>query len=193
MPEPGLITRYQAELAAQLPAQIVDELADGLCETYQHYLGQGLAADAAAEAAIAEFGEPQLILAAFTRDSPARRAARRLLATGPAVGGCWAAALITGRAWTWPSPVEARTVFAATLITAVGLLTAAALGRRYRTVRRATAAGCAAAAALDTAMLVFVTLAVPAITWPLILAATVSAARIALTSTTLRPMLITRG
>ena len=189
MSEPGLIARYQAELAAQLPAQIAEELADGLCETYRHHLGHGLAADAAAEAAIAEFGEPQLILAAFTRDSPARRAARRLLATGPAVGGCWAAALITARAWTWPAPAGARAAFAVVLITAIWLLTAAALGRRYRAVRRAGAAGCAAVAALDTAMLFFVTLSVPAFTWPLILAATVSAIRVTFTTTTLRPML----
>ena len=93
MPEPGLIDRYLAALSAQLPAQIVEELADGLNQTHRRYLGQGLDAGAAAEAAIAEFGEPPVILGAFTRASPARRTARRLLATGPAVGACWGAAL----------------------------------------------------------------------------------------------------
>ena len=64
-------------------------------------------ADAAAEAAVVEFGAPDLIAREFTRAHPARRAARRLLAAGPAVGLCWAVALITSRAWTWPVPAAA--------------------------------------------------------------------------------------
>ena len=83
MAEPGLISDYLATLSAHLPPQLVEELADGLDQTYRHYVQQGLADDAAAEAAIAEFGEPQMIVAAFARTSPARHAARRLLATGP--------------------------------------------------------------------------------------------------------------
>ena len=45
---------------------MVKELADGLDETYQRHLGLGLAPQAAAEAAVAEFGDPQLIAAEFT-------------------------------------------------------------------------------------------------------------------------------
>ena len=56
MSEPRLITDYLAVLSAQLPAPIVEELADGLGQTHQRYLGQGLAPDAAAKAAVAEFG-----------------------------------------------------------------------------------------------------------------------------------------
>ena len=66
MPEPSLISTYLAELSAQLPARVVEELADGLDETRQHYLDQGLNPDAAASAALAEFGEPDVITAAFT-------------------------------------------------------------------------------------------------------------------------------
>jgi hypothetical protein len=40
-------------LAAQLPGPIVEELADGLTETYRSYRTRGLPADAAAEAALA--------------------------------------------------------------------------------------------------------------------------------------------
>jgi hypothetical protein len=189
MSEPGLITDYLAALSAQLPAGIVEELADGLDQTRRRYLGQGLDTDAAAEAAIAEFGEPRVILAAFTRASPARRAARRLLVTGPIVAGCWAAALITGRAWTWPIPAGARILFGVTLLTVIGLLAAAALGRQYRSVGRAGTAGCAGVAALDSAMLIAVILAVPVVVWPLILAVAVSAARITFTAWTLRPVL----
>jgi hypothetical protein len=42
MPQPRLIRDYLAVLAAQLPAPIVEELADGLAETYQSYLRQSL-------------------------------------------------------------------------------------------------------------------------------------------------------
>ena len=89
MPGTSLIRHYLTALSAQLPAPIVEELADGLDQTRLHYLEQGLDSDAAAGAALAEFGQPDVILAAFTRLSPARRAARRLLATGPVVGACW--------------------------------------------------------------------------------------------------------
>ena len=189
MPGPGLIPGYLAALAAQLPAGIVDELADGLDQAHRHYLGQGLSADAAARAAIAEFGDPQVIAAAFTRASPARQAARQLLATGPVAGACWATALITSRAWIWPVPVTARVLFGAALVTVIGLLAAAALGQQYRPVRRAAAAGCLGIAALDASMLTAVAATGPALIWPVILAVTVSAARIAFTTRTVRPVL----
>ena len=38
MSEPRLISSYLEVLAAQLPASIVEELADGLAETHQSYL-----------------------------------------------------------------------------------------------------------------------------------------------------------
>jgi hypothetical protein len=64
MPGPGLITDYLTTLSGQLPAPIVEELADGLDQTRQHYLDQGMDPDAAAGAAVAEFGEPHVIVAA---------------------------------------------------------------------------------------------------------------------------------
>jgi hypothetical protein len=189
MPGTSLTGNYLTALSAQLPAPIVEELADGLEQTRLHYLEQGLDPDAAAGAALAEFGQPDVIVAAFTRLSPARHAARRLLATGPAVGACWGTALITSRAWTWPVPVAARILFGVVLITAIGLLTAAAFGSQYRSVGRAGTAGCAGIAAVDAAMLVTVTLAGPVLIWPLILAIAASAARLTFTARTLRPVL----
>ena len=106
MPGPGLITGYLDTLSGQLPGPVVEELAGGLEETYRRHLSLGLTPDAAAAVAVAEFGAPELIMAEFTRAHPARRAARRLLMTGPVVGSCWAVALITSRAWTWPVPVR---------------------------------------------------------------------------------------
>jgi hypothetical protein len=189
MPEPGLISTYLAALSARLPAPVVEELAGGLDETRQRYLDQGLDPDAAASAALAEFGDPDVIMAAFIRLSPARRAARRLLAAGPVVGGCWGLVLAGGRAWTWPVPVAGRVLFGAALLSVIGLLAAAAFGREYRSVRRAGAAGCLGMTAVDTAMLLAVTLAMPTLIWPVILAAAASAARLTFIARTLRPVL----
>jgi len=189
MPQTSLITDYLTALSAQLPAPVVEELADGLDQTQQHYVKQGLNPDAAAGAALAEFGEPQVVAAAFTRLSPARYAARRLLAAGPVVGGCWAAALITSRAWTWPVPAASRLLFGAALITVIGLLAAAAFGRRYLSARRAGAVACVGITVLDGVMLVAVVLAVPVLIWPVMLAAAASAARLIFTARALRAVL----
>ena len=62
MPGSRLIGGYLAALAVNLPGRIVEELADGLDETYRGYLGRGLAPDVAARAAVAEFGEPRIIV-----------------------------------------------------------------------------------------------------------------------------------
>ena len=189
MAQASLTTDYLTALSAQLPTTVVEELADGLGQTQQRYLSEGLAPDAAAGAAMAEFGEPQVIVAAFTRLSPARHAARRLLAAGPLVGGCWAAALITDQAWTWPVPGAARILFGAALISVIGLLAAAAFGRRYRSARRAGGAGCAGIIALDSIMLITVMVAIPVLIWPVILAAAASAARLTFSARALRAVL----
>ncbi len=189
MSEPRLISNYLAVLAAQLPASIVDELADGLAETHRSYLRQGLAPDRAAESAVAEFGEPHVIVAEFARVNPARRAARRLLGTGPVVGACWAAALITGRAWAWPVPFLARILFGLTLITVIGLLATAALGTRYRRAARAGAAGCIGITTIDTVMIISALLAFPSVTWVTIVAVAASTARVAFGARILRPVL----
>jgi hypothetical protein len=116
--EPRLIRGYLEVLAAQLPGPIVEELADGLTETYRSYRSRGLSADAAADAAVEEFGSAEEILAGFARVNPARRAARRLLGLGPVVGGCWVAALVTSRVW--PGPEPARVVLGVVLVVCVG-------------------------------------------------------------------------
>jgi hypothetical protein len=177
MPGPRLIDGYLAALSADLPGWIVEELADGLDESYRRYLGQGLVPDAAERAAVAEFGEPRVIVAAFTDASRGRKTARRLLAAGPVVGLCWAVVLISARAWTWPVPVVARVLFGVALIAVIGLLAAAALGRHYRLVCRAAAAACVGTALLDTAMACTVLVIAPALVWPLALAVALSAGR----------------
>lgn len=189
MSEPRLIRDYLAVLAAQLPAPIVEELAGGLAETYRSYLRQGLVPDLAAESAVAEFGDPHVIVSAFARVNPARRGARRLLLTGPVVGGCWATVLITSRAWAWPVPLAARIVLGLALLTVVGLLAAAALGTRYLPAARSGIAGCLGITALDSIMITWVMLDIPSMTWVTIGALAASTARIALSMQTLRPIL----
>jgi hypothetical protein len=186
MPEPGVIRDYLTTLSEQLPAGMVEELADGLDQTRLYYLDQGLGLDAAADAALAEFGDPHVVVAAFTRMNPARRAARRVLATGPVAGAFWGAALITSRAWAWPVPVVARALFGVVLITAISLLAAAAFGRQYRSVSRAAVAGCVGIAALDAALVITVILIIPALIWPMAVAVAASMARITFTARTLR-------
>lgn len=187
MPEPRLITSYLQALSGPLPAGIVEELADGLAETLQAYLDQGLETGQAAEAALAEFGAPDVIIASFTRNCRARVVARRLLLAGPAVGACWAAALITGRAWEWPVPAFVRVMLGLALIATIGLLATAALSTAYRRATRAGIAGCATITALDTAMITGMILAAPSITWLTTIALAASAVRAALAARALRP------
>jgi len=189
MAEPRLISSYLAVLAAQLPAPIVEELADGLTETHRSYLRRGLAPDLAAESAVAEFGEPQAIVAEFARVNPARRAARRLLGIGPVVGACWTAALITSRAGSWAVPLPARILTGLALITIIGLLAAAALSTRYRLAARAGIAGCIGIATLDAVLITGTAFADTSLTWVMVGAMVASTARIAFATRSLVPVL----
>jgi hypothetical protein len=184
-----LIARYLDALAGQLPGPVVEELADGLEETCRRHLGLGLTPDAAAQAAVAEFGDAELIAAEFTRAHPARRAARRLLAIGPVVGLCWAVALLTGRAWAWPVPVAARIVPGLALLAVVALLAVAARTTRYRAAGRAGTAGCAGTAALDAFMIIGVLAADPVARWAVAVAMIASVVRLGLSARLLRPVL----
>jgi hypothetical protein len=177
MAEPRLIRNYLATLQAQLPADLVEELADGLDETYRHHLAAGLDQQSAAHAALAEFGDAGQIAAAFTRSAPARRAARALLGAGPAVGGCWAAALIAARAWTWPVPTVIPLMVAACLTVVIALLTTAAFSGRYRTSRRSAAIALIGVVLMDVTLPSTLIVAGLLRGWPVLLAAALSLAR----------------
>jgi hypothetical protein len=172
---------YLARLARELPADAVDELADGLAECWRHHRERGLSADAATRAAVAEFGTVDEVTAAFVARSPGRRTARLLLATGPLVGGCWAVGLVLTRFWTWPVPGLAVAVYGTCLLLVVAALVVAATSRRnYRRARLGTLAGLALLP-LDATMLVTVALLAPAPGWPVAVAAATSLTRITLT------------
>ena len=79
MPGPGLIADYLDALSGQLPGPVVEELADGLEETYRRHLGLGLAPAPRQQRLWPNSATRELIAAEFARVHPARRAARRLL------------------------------------------------------------------------------------------------------------------
>ena len=173
-----LIEAYLAELRRRLPADAVDELADGLIETYEGQLAAGADHDTAARRAIVEFGAPGTIVGAFARESPGRRAALRLLVTGPFVGLCWAATLLSGHASTWPVPVPFRlAVGLGLLLTIAALATAATSRHSYARTRLAVLGGCGLIA-LDTTMIVIAVLIAPAFVWPMAAAIPASLTRI---------------
>jgi hypothetical protein len=171
-----------AGLHRRLPDSIAEEAASGLIETYEHHLAAGTGDREAARAALAEFGDLETVAGEFTRQAPGRRAARLLLATGPVAGLCWAAALTSGRAWTWPVPTAARLAFGAVLVLAVLALLAAATSRNsYQRTRLALLAS-PLIVALDATAIVAAALIAPAPTWALGTAVAVSLGRIALTT-----------
>ena len=160
MPRHHLIQDYLDDLRA-LPAEVVDELADGLLETYDRYRTLGHPPDDAARAAITEFGTAQQIVAAFDQTTPGRRTSRLLLATGPLVGACWGTALVTARVWTWPIPAWAPPALGATLLTVIVLLLRASRAPWVR-ARRAASVGVGGLTLLDTVMIVSAVTAAPA-------------------------------
>ena len=184
-----LIDDYLAELARRLPADDVDELADGLEEAFQHYRERGFPVTSAAAAATAEFGDPALITRAFVRRAPGRRAALALLASGPVFAALWGGSLISAHAWTWPIPHGATAAFGATLLVVVAALVAVALSTSYRRTRLAGPA-CGLLILLDGGMLAAVALATPALSWPMTLAIPASLVRIGLAARSIPRILV---
>ncbi|MBP2348934.1 hypothetical protein JOF29_008685 [Kribbella aluminosa] len=178
MADRDLIHNYLNELAQRLPAGTVEELADGLEETFQHHLRSGLSPADAAHAAIAEFGPPAQVTTAFALQSPGRRTAIALLATAPVFAALWGTTLITTQAWHWPVPPAAAAVFGTTLLIVAVTLLSVARSKDPRTARLAGPAS-VALILLDLGMLAIAT-ATPAVTWPMALAIAASLARTAL-------------
>ncbi len=94
----GRIDAYVNELAHRLGdpapdrAGILSEITDGLMETVDSYRSGGLCGEEAARAAIAEFGRPHEVAAAFRPElgvRHARRTALALMISGPLVGIAW--------------------------------------------------------------------------------------------------------
>jgi hypothetical protein len=187
-----LIAAQLAELAEQLPGDIVEELADGLRATYARHNAGGVDPDAAAARAVAEFGEARVIAREFRPLAPGRRMALLLLATGPLAGACWAAALISEQAWTWPVPMTVRILCAAALIVLVATLATASLARcSYQRLNRLAAAAGLGLLAMDALLLTTLLTLSPSIDGLPLLAVVASSARMTLTGTRL-PALLAR-
>jgi hypothetical protein len=180
-----LIEAHLGTLRRRLPADAVDELADGLIETYHHHLAQDADPHTAARRAVNDFGEPDTIIAAFTRQAPGRRMALLLLATGPLVGPCWGATLLLGHAWTWPVPAPLRIGLGLGLLLTVATLATAATSRHSYRRTRVAAIGGIGLITLDTAMITAAVLTAPALVWPMAAAIPASLLRI---GTTVRAM-----
>jgi hypothetical protein len=172
------VTGYLGLLAEQLPGDLVDELSDGLLQTYQRHARVG-DPDTAATAAIAEFGDVSTVLNACVQACPGRQAARRLLLTGPLVGAAWACALVVTTAWTWQLPPLVPVLLAFTLFTTIAALVVGSAGRvSYR--RTSTLGSIAAIAVLliDTSLPVAALVAAPAVNAAVLLAIGASLTRL---------------
>jgi hypothetical protein len=104
------VTDYLAAVAAELPGPpsartaVTDELRDGLMEALETHQARGCSRAEATAAAIAEFGDPHIVAAAFGPELgavQARRVALGLLATGPLVGLAWISAVVVNGLPPW--------------------------------------------------------------------------------------------
>ena len=104
------VADYLAAVTAQLPGPpsarvaVTDELCDGLLEALDTHRARGCSSQEATAAAIAEFGDPNTVAAAFGPELAAvqaRRVALGLLATGPLVGLAWITAVAVNALPPW--------------------------------------------------------------------------------------------
>ncbi len=195
---------YQAALAAGLAgsrrarAAILVEIADGLLEATQAYQTNGLTAQVAAEAAVAEFGDPgdlARLLVAEQAGAAAHRVGLGLVLTGPMVGGVWLVAWMSRSGLGWLEQIGALLsrfpVFAVVLglgVPAAVLAAATGAGPMMRRLalapRRAAGlamlAACAAVVGDSTLLTGVAITRGPAVgwSWPLAVAVAVSLTRL---------------
>ncbi len=130
-----VVTHYLAVLADRLHGPrrarvaVLEEINDGLREAIARHGRLGLPPVSAARAAIAEFGTPTAVVAAFAGElamAQARRTVTALILTGPLVGVWWLL-LLAPRPWR-PDPVAlwaaipALPLIAAAVVVAVAVL-----------------------------------------------------------------------
>ena len=104
------VADYLAAVTAQLTGPpsarvaVTDELRDGLMEALETHQARGCSRKEATAAAIAEFGDPRMVAAAFGPELAAvqaRRVALGLLVTGPLVGLAWITAVAVNTLPPW--------------------------------------------------------------------------------------------
>jgi hypothetical protein len=159
-----IVAAWLAELDMQLPAgrrarkEILLEIADGLSCAIEEHTEQGQSAEAAARAAVAEFGDPCTVAAAFARQlgaTAAHRLGAGLILTGPLVGLTWAAAYATA-GLDWPSRIvnvlsampQYPLILAVTIPAAMMAITGAGWAARHMTIPARVATSAALVAAI---------------------------------------------
>jgi hypothetical protein len=214
------VADWLAAVAARLtgPAAarvaICDELRDGLLETLERHLARGCSRREATATALAEFGDPDTVVAAFAPELAAvqaRRVALGLLSTGPLVGLAWIAAVAANALPPWRLELSGPwlalpLVGLALLVAGPALgLTVAATGRLGgRLGPRATLTPTAAAVAALAAVVADLTLLTiiggqtligpgPSVWAPVLLAVAASLARVPLAGRALRRCLAARA
>jgi len=177
------IEAYLCQIAAALPGparnrdDIIAELRSGLLDAADAYCAGGYTPGEAAAAAVAEFGDPRQVAAAFRPEIAARQARRlalTLITTGPLIGLLWITAATASHVairdappWHWPGMPPAAPVavplFGAIFLTFVSAAaaTVAATGplarwlpSSHRTAPATAAIAGFAAAAADLAALI---------------------------------------
>jgi hypothetical protein len=170
-----LLEGWLAAVAARLPGlartrqPVVAELRDGLLEEFCAHQARGLAPVPAAQATLAEFGDPGQVAHAFAPELAAvhaRRVALTLARTGPLLGALWVTALLASplakpltadpvAPWRWPwlpGPWAGLPLLGLVLLVGIpaAMLAVAATGRlsRWLPTRSRLALSAAAAAAL---------------------------------------------
>jgi hypothetical protein len=212
----GYLDAVTAQLTgpAATRRSIADELRDGLLETIEAHRAQGRSLRDATAAAIAEFGDPPTVAAAFGPELgavQARRVALGLLATGPLVGLTWIVAAAINALPPWrhqlTGPWLALPLVGLALVIAcpaLGLTVAATgrLGRQlgHRAALPSTAAAVAGLAAVAADLTLLAIIGGHALTspgshvWsPVGLAAGASLTRVALAGWSARRCLATRA
>ncbi|MFD1930883.1 hypothetical protein ACFSKW_05265 [Nonomuraea mangrovi] len=174
-----LIDTQLGLLAARLPPQVVEELADGLHEAYEARLAIHNDPDQAARAALADFGDADTITASFMAQSPWRRAATVLLLTGPLMAAAWATTLLSVHAWAWSLPIAVKVGYGAALLAVVAVLIAVVREKRaYRRTRTLLIGSATTLIVLDMLALTALSLLAAGPGWPMLLAIPASVIRI---------------
>jgi hypothetical protein len=182
----ALISGYLDDLASALPgpgparSAVVSEIGDGLLETVGSYRASGLPDDEAVRAAITDFGEPNVVAAAFRPEFALRRARRTalgLIASGPLVGAAWLAGAVAASLpptryqlsglW-WALPIVGLAIVVAAPSSVLAVLATGRLGLRLALPSSlpSRAASIASIAAVSADTLLFAILGLYALTTP---------------------------
>lgn len=170
-------------------SRMIQEIRDGLTDTVEAHIHDGVPPDVAARLAVREFGTPEQLVPSCQREltiAQARRTALSVTLTVPFLIACWHLIWTAGQGWQLQQTAQlvavqlAAVAAVATLLMAAALAATGALARRLPTPERLPLAvawaGTTAGVAMVVATLALAVLSPLATNWPLVtLAAMVTA------------------